>query len=122
MAQSDFVEVLIMLDGAELCDGLCHLTAGIKITDPRAVDPHDGKPLSCFGDGMGHILARKSCNYCFAIKCLLGKDSKEAYQEFSDFFSFFERLMKEGLLASDCSGAQKNGNTHFCHVCPCTGN
>jgi hypothetical protein len=125
ITQMDAVEVSITLDGAELCDGLCHLTAGIKVTDPRAVDP----------------------NYCFAMKSLLGKDSKETYKEFADFFSFFERVMKEGLPASELgprimcvtvlspqdlssiwkrlgtgSGARKNGNTHFCHVCPCTGN
>jgi len=86
IAQRDSVEVSITPDGAELCDGLCHLTAGIKVTDPRAVDPRDGKRLSCFGDGMGCIFSTKSCHCCFAVKSLLGKDSKEAYQEFSDFF------------------------------------
>jgi hypothetical protein len=35
----------ITLDGAELCDGISHLTAGIKVTDPSAVDPRDGGPL-----------------------------------------------------------------------------
>jgi hypothetical protein len=99
IAQRDSVEVSITPDGAELCDGLCHLTAGIKVTDPRAVDPRDGKRLSCFGDGMGCIFSTKSCHCCFAVKSLLGKDSKEAYQEFSDFFFFLERIMREGLPA-----------------------
>jgi hypothetical protein len=54
ISQTDSVEMCITLDGAELCDGLCHLTAGIKVTDPRVVDPRDGTPLSCMeGDGVG---------------------------------------------------------------------
>jgi len=85
VAERDSVEVSITLDGAELCDGLCHLTAGIKVTGPRAVNPRDGTPLSCFGNGKGRVFSTQSHNYCFAVKSLLGKDSKEAYHEFSDF-------------------------------------
>jgi hypothetical protein len=40
-----------MLDGAELCDYLSHLTAGVKIVDKRAVDPHT-KTLLCTSIGM----------------------------------------------------------------------
>jgi len=29
------------LDGAELCDGKSHLTAGVKVTDARAIDSRD---------------------------------------------------------------------------------
>ncbi len=57
IAQRDSVEVSITPDGAELCDGLCHLTAGIKVTDPRAVDPRDGKRLSClYSKRLGRFL------------------------------------------------------------------
>jgi hypothetical protein len=31
-------------------------------------------------------------------------------------------LSSIGKCLGTGSGAQKNGNTHFCHVCPCTGN
>jgi hypothetical protein len=93
IAQCESVELCITLDGAELCDGLSHLTAGIKITDPRAVDPKDGSPLSCMEDGLvGHIFKTQSRNYCFTVKSLLGKDSKPAYNEFSDFFKSFLRI------------------------------
>jgi len=78
------------------------------------------------------------------MKTLLGKDCKSAYKEFSDFFNFFERLKKYGLAATEHgarllpmdvwspqdlssiwkslntgSGARRNGNNHFCHLCPC---
>lgn len=101
IAQTDSVELCITLDGAELCDGLCHLTAGIKLTDGSAVDPRDGTPLSCLDETTGRLFSTQSRNYCFAMKSLLGKDSKTAYKEFSDFFSFFDKLQKEGLAASD---------------------
>jgi hypothetical protein len=39
IAQRESVELSITLDGAELCNGISHLTAGIKITDGRAIDP-----------------------------------------------------------------------------------
>jgi hypothetical protein len=83
----------------------------------------------------------------YFFKTLLGKDSKAAYQEFKDVFSFFDTVMKEGLpgsihgpqimpmiiwssqdLSSVCkslgtgSGARKSGDTHWCHLCLCTGN
>jgi hypothetical protein len=146
IAQNDSVELCITLDGAELCDGICHLTAGVKITDRRAIDPRNGSPLSSVDDEFGRIFNVQSRNYCFPVKSLLGKDTKDAYKEFSDFFKFFEKIQREGLPESEhgprimplvvwspqdlsslwkClntgSGAQKNGDTHFCHLCPCTG-
>ena len=147
VAQRDSVELCITLDGAELCDGLCHLTAGIKVTDRRAVDPRDGSPLSCVDDAfIGRIFQTQSRNYCFAVKSLMGKDTKDAYKQFEDFFKFFEKVREEGLPASEfgpallpiivwspqdlssmwkClntgSGARKNGKTHCCHLCVCTG-
>ncbi len=79
IAQTDFVELCITLDRAELYDGLCHLTAGIKITDARAVDPRDGTPISYVEDGVGCLVSTQSRNYCFALKSLVRKDSKPAY-------------------------------------------
>ena len=148
IAQRESVEISFTLDGAELCDGISHLTAGIKITDSRAVDPRDGSPLCLIGDGeLGRLFNNQSRNNCFAMKSLIGKDSKAAYKEFADIFKFFENLKKYGLPASELGpaiypvetwipqdlasiwkslntgcGARKNGDTHFCHLCPCTGN
>ncbi len=148
IAQTESVELSITLDGAELCDGISHLTAGIKVTDSRAIDPRDGSPLCTVDDAtFGRIFHNQSRNYCFAMKSLIGKDSKRAYKQFSDFFQFFERVKKFGLPASELgprimpmeiwspqdlssiwkclntgSGARKNGDTHFCHLCACSGN
>jgi hypothetical protein len=148
IAARESIEICMTLDGAELCDGISHITAGIKITDRRAIDPRDGSPLCSSADGLvSRIFKVQSWNYCFAFRSLLGKDCKNAYKEFTDFFHFFERLKREGLPESQFgprlfkmdvwslqdlssiwkslntgSGARKDGNTYFCHVCPCTGN
>jgi hypothetical protein len=91
IAQRESVELSITLDGAKLCDGISHLTAGIKITDGRAIDPQTGVPLcTADDDNFGSIFSNQSRNFCFAIKSLIGKDSKKAYKEFADFFKFFE--------------------------------
>jgi len=148
IAQQESVELCITLDGAELTKDLCHLTFGIKVTDSRAIDPRDGTPLACQEDGIyGQLFKVQSRNYCFIMKTLLGKDSKDAYKAFGDVFKFFETLQKEGLPANEHgprimpiiiwspqdlssiwkslntgSGARKSGCSHWCHLCPCTGN
>jgi hypothetical protein len=45
IAQQESIELSITLDGAELTNDLCHLSFGVKITDPRAIEPQDGRPL-----------------------------------------------------------------------------
>jgi hypothetical protein len=87
IAQTESVELCITCDGAELSDGLSHLTAGIKITDCRAIDPQTGFQLSSEGM-LGRIFKVQRRNYCLPMKSLLGKDCKKAYREFSDFFVF----------------------------------
>lgn len=148
IAQRERVEISITLDGAELTKDLCHLSFGIKITDGCAINPRDGLPLAYSEDGIfGNIFNNQSRNFCFLMKMLLGKDGKITYQEFADVFYSFERVMKEGLPASEFGpkimplivwspqdlssiwkslntggGARKCGNKHWCHLCACTGN
>jgi hypothetical protein len=68
------------------------------VTDSRAIDPRDGTPM-CFTDDLAfaRIFKTQSRNYCFAMKSLIGKDSKKAYEEFRDFFLFFENVKKFGV-------------------------
>jgi hypothetical protein len=85
IAQRESVELCITLNGTDLCDGLQHLTAGVKITDHRAIDPKDGTPLST--DGIfGRIFKVQSRNYCFAMKSLLGKDCETHIGNLQIFF------------------------------------
>jgi len=92
-----YIELCITLDVVELCDGIFHWTAGIKVTDKRTVNPRDGSPLSSLDDEFGRIFNVQSRNYCFAVKSLLGKDNKDAYEEISDFFKFFWACAERGL-------------------------
>jgi len=147
VAKSESVELCITLDGAELTKDLCHLSFGVKMTDSRAINPRYGTPLAYTEEGVfGKIFNVQSRNNCFIIKTLLGKDSKAAYQHFSDVFSFFQRLKDEGLPANENGprimpiivwspqdlssiwkslntggGARKTGCKHWCHLCACTG-
>ncbi len=145
VAPRESVEICVTLDGAELCGYLNHLTAGVKIVDKRAVDPRSGRPLCTYTENLlGSSFACQSRNFCFILKSLIGMDTNDAYDEFSDFFKFFEKLRNEGLPASvygprlhpmivwssqDMSslwkclktgtGARKNCYSYFCNLCPC---
>jgi hypothetical protein len=82
------------LDGAELCDGISYLTAGVKVTDAMAIDLRDGTPMCFFDDdAFVRVLKTQSRNYCFAMKSLIGKDSKKAYREFHDFLLSLRMLI-----------------------------
>jgi hypothetical protein len=85
IAQRDSIEICHTMDGAELCDYMNHLTAGVKIIDKRAIDPCSGKPLCCYTDNLLGFSCQ-SQNFCFIIKSLIGKDTKENYNHFADFF------------------------------------
>jgi len=145
IAQMTSVEICITLDGAELCDHLNHLTAGVKLVDKRAIDPKTKRPLFTFSEELlGSAFSCQSRNFCFILKSLIGRDTKDAYDAFSDFFKFFEMVRDIGIPASEhgpqlqpmivlssqdmsslwkClktgTGARKNCNSYFCHVCPC---
>jgi hypothetical protein len=148
LSQRVSVEISFSLDGAKLCDGFSLLSAGVKITDSQAVDPRDGYPMCTKDDGpFGRLFHNQSQNYCFAEKSLIGKDTKKAYQKFADIFNFFANRKKHCLPASELGpaiysvetwipqdlasmwkslntgcGGRKNEDTHFCHLCTCSGN
>ena len=73
------VSISITLDGADLSQNIQHVTCGVKSCDPRAVNPITGIPIGLEGI--------QSCEFCFAFKMLLAKDTKALYQ--SHFKSFF---------------------------------
>lgn len=143
IAQRESIAICMTMDRAELCDYLNHLTAGIKIIDKRAIDPRSGRPL---WSGTKSILgfACQSRNFCFIFKSLIGRDTNEAYDEFSDFFKFFEKLGQEGLPETQygprlqpmdvwstldmaglwkClktgTGARRTCSSYFCYLCAC---
>jgi hypothetical protein len=39
------VELSMTLDGTELCNGISHLPAAVKITDARTINHRDGTPM-----------------------------------------------------------------------------
>ena len=121
------VKIAITLDGADLSRNIQHVTCGIKIVDPRAVNPMTGIPI-----GLEGVQSR---DLCFPCKILLTKDTKALYQShFADFFTWTRKLDKEGegeykkfLVASpqDISsfwkcigrGGACKRDENFCHCC-----
>jgi hypothetical protein len=87
------VEFSITLDGADLSRNISHVTAGIKINDPRAIDPISGIPI-----GMEDSRKLQSRELCYPCKVLIAKDSKTLYDNYySDFFSFFKQVNEHGF-------------------------
>jgi hypothetical protein len=87
------VTIAITLDGADLSRNYTHVTCGIKIVDPRSVDPRTGLPI-----GVDGSTAIQSRDHCHAFKFVLAKDSQQLYDDhFKAFFRFFE-LLESGTV------------------------
>ena len=128
--EKGLVKMAITLDGADLSRNIQHVTCGIKIVDPRAVNPLTGIPI-----GLEGVQSR---DYCFPFKILLTKDSKTLYQtHLKDFFDWTKQLLNEGLGAykpflvaspQDVSsfwkcigrGGACKRDENFCHCCAIT--
>lgn len=127
------VEFSITLDGADLSRNISHVTAGIKINDPRAKDPVSGIPIGC--DDSRKIQSRE---LCWPFKIIIAKDTKTLYaNHFSDFFDFFKQVAESGFgtytrgflisspqdLSSLWKATGKGGACKckilFCHCCAC---
>ena len=82
------VEVSKTLDGADLSRNISHVTAGIKINEPHAINPISSIPI-----GMKDSRKVQSRELCYPCKILIAKDSKTLYDNYySDFFSFFKQV------------------------------
>ena len=83
----------ITLDGADLSRNYTHVTCGIKIVDPRAIDPLSGLPIGIQGSR-----AVQSRDLCHAFQIVLAKDSSNLYEKrFKTFFNFFKKVTSEGF-------------------------
>ena len=128
------VIVAYTLDGAQLTNTLGHVTAGIKIVDPRALDPLTGIPL--------HVSGKyQSRDLCFPTQITFGRDCKKLYEDcFQNFFEYFNGTVKVPakfglpelsnfriLSPQDMSSIWKTvglgGGSHtkhfFCYCCSC---
>jgi hypothetical protein len=87
------VQFSITLDGTDLSRNIMHVTAGIKINDPRAIDP-----VSRILIGMEDSAKVQSRELCYPAKILIAKDTKTLYDKyFSDFFGFFKEVQETGF-------------------------
>jgi hypothetical protein len=128
------VQIAITLDGADLSRNITHVTAGIKIIDPRAIDPRSGLPI-----GMVGSTKVQSRELCFVFKIVLAKDNKNLYNTmFNDFFDWFKTVALNGFgeyqngfsvtspqdESSFWKSLKRGGaakvKTYFCRCCACT--
>ena len=121
------VKISVTVDGADLSRNTQHVTAGIKILDPRAINPLTGIPLGFEGV--------QSQEFCFPVKILLAKDTKCLYKtHFTDFFEWAAKLNTVGVGPfKKCSvsspqdissfwkvlgrGGACKTSENFCHCC-----
>jgi hypothetical protein len=79
------VQLTYTMDGAQLTNELGHVTGGIKVVDPRAVDPLTGIPLSVTGKFQSRDLS-------FVCQLAFVKDSKATYKDcFEEFLTTFNQ-------------------------------
>ena len=76
------------LDGARLTKYIGHVTSGIKMVDPRAIDPVTQLSL--------YISSKiQSRDLCFAMMMACAKDNKYLYADvFKEWFEFCQRMEK----------------------------
>jgi hypothetical protein len=73
------------LDGMEMSHQVCVVTAGIKILDPRDIDPVCHLPI-----GMEGSKKVQSCELCFPFMFVLSRATKTLYHEqFKEFVNFW---------------------------------
>jgi hypothetical protein len=74
------VELATTLDGVQISDNITIVVAGMKVTDPRAIDPRTGEYVSLF----------QSPSLCIPLKIVVTPDTKATYNEyFANLFLFF---------------------------------
>ena len=70
------VTVACTIDGTELSWKIGHVTAGVKITDPRARNPRKNEELVMGADGTEGVQSR---DLCFPLQVTIGKDNKQLF-------------------------------------------
>jgi hypothetical protein len=121
------------MDGAQLTSMLGHVSAGIKIVDPRALDPVTGFPICS---------SYQSRDLCFPCQITFRKDCKALYTDcFKEFLNYFNGGLVVGgfdglpvlsnfqmVLPQDMSsiwkvtglGGGSQSTNLFCYCCHCT--
>ncbi len=92
VAEKENVLVAATVDGGELAWKLTQVSAGIKICDPRAIDPLTGRLL--FGES-GHDNLQ-SQSHCYPLHVQIAKDNSEFYnRQLSGFFEVLNNMEDE---------------------------
>ena len=135
VAKNGSVDVCVTMDGTNLTKFLNFVIAGLKMVDPRAVNPLTGEKELCPLFSKALPQSRK---WCFPMKFVMGQESADMYEEhFNEMFEMFYKASLEGqdifsgwkpvTYSNPCDmaaqqkslglgGAAKVKN-RFCHAC-----
>ena len=135
VAKKGSVDVCVTMDGTNLTKYLNFVIAGLKMVDPRAVNPLTGEKELCPLFSKALPQSRK---WCFPMKFVMGQESADMYEEhFNEMFEMFYKASLEGqdifsgwkpvTYSNPCDmaaqqksiglgGAAKVKN-RFCHAC-----
>jgi hypothetical protein len=122
------VQIAYTLDGADLTQNQTHLTCGIKIVDPRAINPESKLPIGI--EGSHKIQSRENCHVFYSV---LAKDKKDSYKNIcKPFFDFITKCRNDprikivspqdmsSMWKSVGQGGAAKVSEHFCLYCSCT--
>jgi len=94
VALNSSVKIALTGDGAQFTNSVGHVTVGLKIIDPRAIEPFTNELLFT---NTGY----QSVDVCYPIKSVIAKESELLYrEEFGSIYAFFDLLGRNGLPAS----------------------
>ena len=110
------------IDGSRFSPNLHFVMYGIKINDPRGMDPWTKQPLINLAPGGKSTL--QSRNNQVPLKIIIAREKEAIYQEFAGFFADFQAMdtilfnEEEELLIpvdmkSSCDEVSKRKRVHF---------
>lgn len=98
----DHVQLAATVDGGSLSWNVTQVSAGVKVVDPRAIEPVSAMPL--FGNsGYDKV---QSKYHCYPLYVVIAKDNKDLYRthlsQFFDDINMLEVQHAEGLEVAQC--------------------
>jgi hypothetical protein len=144
IAMTESVNIALAIDGADLIRDRTHVSAGVKITDPRGFHPVTKQPLLLTTDEGVKYIKMQSFELCSLMIIADARDTKVLYEDvYKEFYDWGKQISIEGLPTGNGEPALRPFNlTHnsdmkaawylsnrgggckttefFCTICSCT--
>jgi hypothetical protein len=99
LATTESVNIAFAIDGADLIRDRTHVSAGVKITDPRGIHPVTKQPLLMrTNDDEEKYVKVQSFELCALMIIANARDTKALYEDvYKDFYDWGKKISSEGL-------------------------